>query len=543
MSPTSKLAGKSVYFLPVDRFAKAAGESMAKCDNDNHWCNGTLKGLTEHLDYIYGMGFDCIWITPVVYQWQGESPSGTGCMGYWAYNLYEIDPHFGTSQDMKDLVGALHDRGMCIMYDFVGNHMGPIHSEAMVREMVPFNDSKYFHQLFRGNLTFDEYTAKTSNWPPPAQAMWSQSGAQCTQGVSCNCYKCDEETEGFGGPCKGEMVYDPESPCPEGALSPYCMPGDYACTGYNETITQQGWFYDLGDLNQSDPFVRTKQLEWISWFVTTYDIDLLRLDTAPFMSFDFLSQLQAAAQVPIIGEVTTTNMTFHAQFQENPPTGGERVLDGVLNFPLYYSALAGFCGQWFPFSTYNLTFLGERMVEQLAAPYQDLDTLGNFIDNHDVPRITKTCNHDLSRVKNAIAWTMLMKGVSIVYYGTEELLEEVRESLWDKGFNRSTDMYQYIRSLNAVRKDIALASQEVVPTDCDEMLVFTRGGKQGTWVYLNNLEASETGPVQYCGELPPQEEGHVWVDALYGVEAVFKDGCMEAVDTLPRVLVKQASLR
>eukprot|EP00932_Pfiesteria_piscicida_P012496 SRR837773.23882.p1 GENE.SRR837773.23882~~SRR837773.23882.p1 ORF type:complete len:109 (-),score=42.94 SRR837773.23882:6-296(-) len=96
-------------------------------------------------------------------------------------------------------------------------------------------------------------------------------------------------------------------------------------------------------------------------------------------------------------------MTYHAQFQSNPPGSGEPVLDGVLNFPLYYSAIAGFCGHWWPYSTWNLTFLGERMTEQAKAPYQSLERLGNFIDNHDMDRVTKFCKQDKNRIKNSLA--------------------------------------------------------------------------------------------------------------------------------------------
>eukprot|EP00972_Heterocapsa_arctica_P062636 9236389-Heterocapsa_arctica.AAC.1 len=58
----------------------------------------------------------------------------------------------------------------------------------------------------------------------------------------------------------------------------------------------------------------------------------------------FLSELQEAVCVPILGEVTATNMTFHAQMEANPPPSGKPVLKGVLNFPLTYAAVPGFCG-------------------------------------------------------------------------------------------------------------------------------------------------------------------------------------------------------
>mmetsp|Transcript_175895 Transcript_175895/g.563951 ORF Transcript_175895/g.563951 Transcript_175895/m.563951 type:complete len:693 (-) Transcript_175895:131-2209(-) len=554
--PTSTRLGSrdtvpnSVYFLTVDRFARSNGNDT-ECDNDNTWCGGDLRGLINHLDYIQEMGFEAVWITPVLKQFDGETPSGTGCMGYWAYDLYEIDEHFGTKQDMKDLVQELHKRDMVIIYDFVANHMGPIHNKEMVAQMRPFNETKYFNQLFIGNMTFDEYTNQSSNWPPPAQAMWSQSGAQCTQGRDCSCYKCvqndDLGTVGGSNPwgaCDGEMVFNDESPCPKGAYSKYCMPGDYGCEGYNVTITQGGWFYDLGDLNQTDPFVRKAQLDWIKWFVTEYDIDYLRLDTAAFMTFDFLSELQESANVSIMGEVTTTNLTYHANFQSNPPgPDGREVLDGVLNFPLYYSAIAGFCGEWWPFSQWNLTFLGERMEAQLEAPYRSLERLGNFIDNHDVTRLFKVCNQDSSRITNALTWVMMAKGTPIIYYGTESNLSEVRTSLWQTGYDTKSEGFLFFKTMNAIRAQIpATADLKVLSTEDSGTLVFSRGSK--VFVFLNNFAASSSDGSTYCGvDLPDPEEGMKWVDALGGSElSTGSTGCVEFATTGPVVLVQKTVL-
>ena len=47
-----------------------------------------------------------------------------GFHGYWAKNLYEIEPHFGTKEELKALVKACHERGVWVMVDVVANHMG-----------------------------------------------------------------------------------------------------------------------------------------------------------------------------------------------------------------------------------------------------------------------------------------------------------------------------------------------------------------------------------------------------------------------------------
>jgi len=272
---TAALEGKSVYFMVLDRFARTPSgnetHDAAACNSETDWCGGTLKGIEAHLDYIQGMGFDCIWITPVVKNYEGRTKDGTGFMGYWAKDLYKIDEHFGTPQDLKDLVEALHDRNMCMMQDFVANHMGPLHHSDDVKPLYPFNKVDHFHQLDIGTKNFDQYTFNgvTGKWPNPAQAMWSDSGGQCSLGESCNCYYCEKVPDSaLGlpssyGPCKGVMVFNESSPCPKDTLSSFCMPGDYGCKGYSEKVTQEGWFYDLGDLNQTNPFVRKELLKWV----------------------------------------------------------------------------------------------------------------------------------------------------------------------------------------------------------------------------------------------------------------------------------------
>ena len=69
----------------------------------------SLRGLIEKLDYIQGMGFDCLWIAPVVTQAEAgfctenthNSESCKPFHGYWTRDLYGIDPHFGTEYDLK----------------------------------------------------------------------------------------------------------------------------------------------------------------------------------------------------------------------------------------------------------------------------------------------------------------------------------------------------------------------------------------------------------------------------------------------------------
>lgn len=80
---------RSVYQVLTDRYQKNSAGGSA-CTNLSKYCGGTFKGMQDGLDYIKGMGFDAIWISPVV------DNLGDGYHGYWAKNWDGINSHFGT---------------------------------------------------------------------------------------------------------------------------------------------------------------------------------------------------------------------------------------------------------------------------------------------------------------------------------------------------------------------------------------------------------------------------------------------------------------
>ena len=113
------------------------------------------------------MGFDCIWVTPVVKNFYGPASeeSGYGYHGYWAEDFYEIDSNFGSREDLQELIHETHRHGMCFILDIVLNHVRPVHSLSDLRRVRPFNETHHLHLLNISNMTFDEYAAKDARWP------------------------------------------------------------------------------------------------------------------------------------------------------------------------------------------------------------------------------------------------------------------------------------------------------------------------------------------------------------------------------------------
>ncbi|KAK3392779.1 glycoside hydrolase family 13 protein [Podospora didyma] len=141
---------RSIYQVMVDRFARTDLSTTASC---TVWetCNGTWAGLISKLDYIQGMGFTAIQISPVVKNLEGSTAVGSAYHGYWSVDNYALNEHFGSSADLKLLSSEVHRRGMYLMIDVVVNNMAAAFNNTVpppvdFSAFNPFNDAKYFHK-------------------------------------------------------------------------------------------------------------------------------------------------------------------------------------------------------------------------------------------------------------------------------------------------------------------------------------------------------------------------------------------------------------
>jgi glycosidase len=67
--------------LVTDRFALADGSGPTCNTEDRKYCGGTYQGVINHLDYIQNMGFDAVWISPVVANFEGSGAYGEAYHG------------------------------------------------------------------------------------------------------------------------------------------------------------------------------------------------------------------------------------------------------------------------------------------------------------------------------------------------------------------------------------------------------------------------------------------------------------------------------
>jgi glycosidase len=82
---------------------------------------GDFRGVTRGLDHVQAVGANVLWLMPI-YPVGVLNHKGTLGSPYAARDYRAINPAFGTAADLRELVQAVHARGMKIILDFVPNH-------------------------------------------------------------------------------------------------------------------------------------------------------------------------------------------------------------------------------------------------------------------------------------------------------------------------------------------------------------------------------------------------------------------------------------
>lgn len=88
---------------------------------------GTINAFAAHLPRLKAMGVDILWFMPV-FPISDTKKKGSLGSYYAVSDFREINPKFGTKEDMKNLIKSVHDLGMKIILDWVPNHTGWDHT-------------------------------------------------------------------------------------------------------------------------------------------------------------------------------------------------------------------------------------------------------------------------------------------------------------------------------------------------------------------------------------------------------------------------------
>ena len=95
---------------------------------------GDLNGITEKLDYLKNLGITLIWVCPIF-----KSPMDDN--GYDISDYYDVNPEFGTKEDLEKLIKEAEKRGIKVILDLVINHTSDEHEWFL--EALKNPESKY----------------------------------------------------------------------------------------------------------------------------------------------------------------------------------------------------------------------------------------------------------------------------------------------------------------------------------------------------------------------------------------------------------------
>lgn len=388
------------YFVMPDRFHNAnpandMGDpnrpiSYGGLDKTSKWAfhGGDIPGVTAKLDYIQNLGISAIWMTPILRN-KAVQKDGFGHHGYWVVDFTEIDPHFGSNDDLKILIDEAHARNIKVFFDIITNHTADVikfkecHDTAgkflaAEQKGCPFKTEE---QLANGDTYTPFVPEKEVNVKVPA---WLNDPAIYNN--------------------QGDSIWQGES----------VITGDFA---------------GLDDINTSLPTVQENMINVFNDLITEFKPDGFRIDTVKHVDIEFWQAFAPAivkhAQsigIPkfhIFGEVYDGNPAVLSDFT----TTGK--LPSVLDFG-------------FHFNVKDVLYSGMD-VNRLSTLfsnddfYRDHDStpldLMNFLGNHDAGRVgyfieqgfpNITDAEKLQRSKLSHTFMYLSRGVPVVYYGDEQ---------------------------------------------------------------------------------------------------------------------------
>lgn len=332
--------------------------SFADSNNDGL---GDINGITKKLDYLKDLGIDGLWLTPIF-----SSPS---YHGYDVISFYDINPDYGSEEDLKNLINEAHKRNMKIILDFPVNHTSTLNKWFTSFSFNPFGKYKNYYRHIN--------MSDNPNYSLKDKSSW------------------------------GSNVWHPLNN------------KDYYYGIFSE---------DMADLNYNNKEVR-KEIKKASAKWLNLGVDGFRLDASIHIYGDnefkeIKNQTKANIQwwnefaincekinpnVYLVGEAwQETNLLeeyvqpfdskFNFTFQEN-----------LINSLKNDTALA------------NDNILLSQVFEDILKTYNKVDNNyidGIFISNHDQNRIMSEVNNE-DRAKLAINIYMTLPGNPFIYYGEE----------------------------------------------------------------------------------------------------------------------------
>lgn len=388
------------YFVMTDRFANGdpsnddagLGEDRLVSGFDptdeGFYLGGDIRGIIDNLDYIQDLGATAIWLTPPFKNQPVQGPEGqesAGYHGYWITDFTQIDPHYGTNDELQELVIEAQARGIKIYFDVITNHTA---------DVIQYEGGDYSYVP----TTVEPYTDAEGN-EFNAYQMAGQEFPELDPETSFPYLPVPNGTEKVP-----EWLND---------VTLYHNRGNSTWSG--ESVTY-GDFDGLDDLMTENPVVVDGMVEiykdWIDM-----GVDGFRIDTVKHVNYEFWEVWTeeitnyADDDFFMFGEVYDANPAILARY----PRGTH--MDSVLDFAFQSSVMNYVNGA--PASVLSSLFASDALY---VTPTSSPNNLPTFLGNHDMGRVGYLAQGEdkLAKSKFAHALMFTMRGRPVVYYGDEQ---------------------------------------------------------------------------------------------------------------------------
>jgi len=337
-----------------------------------------------------------LWIGPV---WRQRADLET-YHGYGIQNFLDVDPRFGTRQDLRDLVDAAHRRGMYVLLDVIYNHTG----------------NNWFYDV--GGLPHAQVPYRFT--PPYAIHGWRAADGASRQVIG-------DVDDGVWP----EELQAPTWYTRAGAIGRW-DPEPWENPLHPDAEFRRGDFFDLKDLRLDRGDVLSALLRVYQYWIALSDCDGFRIDTVKHVSFEtsrnFCGAIHEYAEsigkenFLVLGEVTGgTRMArdYLEIFGRN--------LDAVLDIGDPASRLAGLVKGSQPPSDFFDLFRGHDILgshretgRYHVSVLDDHDMVGRgkhrFAAHNAIPAL-------YTQVAHAVGAQLTTLGIPCVYYGTEQAFD------------------------------------------------------------------------------------------------------------------------
>jgi len=406
--------GTTPLFQPGDRgnAVRTDADAARWREAGGRYVGGTLKGLTSKVGYLKRLGVTAIWISPIFQQVKFQPTYH----GYGIQNFLEVDPHFGTREDLKALVKTAHAQGIYVILDIILNHTGNIFS---------YDADRYWTSDGKGNRFLDP--------------RWDGKP-----------YRVKGFNDDKGNPTLPFQVTDPNNPATWSQLDQAVWPVEFQNPAFytqkgringwdNDPEYREGDFFDLKDVHhgqgEPDTYAVSDALTALckayQFWIADADIDGFRIDTVKHMdlgatrffaaSIHEFTESLGKENFYLIGEITGGRARA---FNTLEVTGLNAAL-GIDDIPdkLEYM-VKGYRNP----ADYFALFRNSLLVNKDSNTWFK-DKVVTMFDDHDQVRKGENkarfcADRDASKVVfNVLALNAMTLGIPCIYYGSEQCFD------------------------------------------------------------------------------------------------------------------------